>query len=173
MRPGGGKGKGNAWERQVCKDLSLWYTQGKMADVFWRSAMSGGRATVRAKKDKTLAHVAGDICAVHSSGQPFIDRFYVECKAYRDMKIAQAVTKGEGRLLKFWRDTKKKAEQFGKQPILIFRQTQFPAMVGMTALTLADWGAAPMVSFHEEDLYLLSYDKAFTFRRPRRPRFSR
>src|SRR5215216_6431446 len=39
-------GKGPQWEREVCRALSLWVTNGERVDVFWRSAMSGGRATV-------------------------------------------------------------------------------------------------------------------------------
>jgi len=46
MRKGGGKAKGASFERDICRRLSLWVSAGKQEDVFWRSAMSGGRSTV-------------------------------------------------------------------------------------------------------------------------------
>ena len=36
--------KGSEFEREMCKCLSLWWTDSKRDDVFWRSAQSGGRA---------------------------------------------------------------------------------------------------------------------------------
>jgi hypothetical protein len=50
MRKGGGKQKGSQFERDVCRELSLWVSHGKQEDVYWRSAMSGGRSTVAALK---------------------------------------------------------------------------------------------------------------------------
>ena len=55
MRKGGGKAKGSSFERLICKELSLWITGGEHQDVFWRSAMSGGRSTVAMKKGDKLA----------------------------------------------------------------------------------------------------------------------
>jgi hypothetical protein len=62
--------KGSAFERRTCKDLSMWFTNGERDDVFWRTAGSGARATVRAKQGKMTADSAGDICAIDECGKP-------------------------------------------------------------------------------------------------------
>lgn len=72
--------KGQQFERDVCVLLSRWWTGGENDSVFWRTANSGGRATVRGKKGKTTRGQYGDICATDPIGQPFIDLFNVEIK---------------------------------------------------------------------------------------------
>ena len=37
MRSGGGKQKGSAFEREICKKLSLWFTENERDDIFFRS----------------------------------------------------------------------------------------------------------------------------------------
>lgn len=129
MKPGAGKAKGNAFERDVCKSLSLWITAGKRDDVLWRGAISGGRATVAAKKGKQLAHVSGDICAVHPDGFRFVSEFYIECKAYRDLSIPRLVTQQAGTLVEFWKITRLQAKAHKKLPMLIWKQNQHQVMV--------------------------------------------
>ena len=74
------KGKGSSFERQVCNQLSLWWSQGERTDLFWRTANSGGRATVRAKRgEKTRSHY-GDICATDPDAQILIDTICLELK---------------------------------------------------------------------------------------------
>ena len=73
-------GKGSEFERSICKQLSLWWTDGKRDDIFWRSSQSGGRATSRAKKGKKTAGQEGDICATHRSGDPLVRLFSIELK---------------------------------------------------------------------------------------------
>jgi hypothetical protein len=76
----GGHSKGSSFERAICKELSLWWTDGKRDDIFWRTAGSGARATVRRGRNCDTANSAGDVCALHFSGQPFVDHFIVELK---------------------------------------------------------------------------------------------
>ena len=73
--------KGGEFEREVCKDLSRWWTDDpERDDVFWRSSNSGGRATMRKKRGKkTYGHV-GDVAAVDPIGKPFLDFMTVEIK---------------------------------------------------------------------------------------------
>lgn len=71
--------KGSAFEREICKKLSEWWA-GVGADVFWRTANSGGRATVRYRKGKSTKGQFGDICATDPIAQPFIDCFHLELK---------------------------------------------------------------------------------------------
>ena len=72
--------KGGQYERDICHQLSLWWTNGEDDFVFWRTANSGGRATVRAKKGKKSDGHCGDVCAVNPIGQPFIDLVTPEIK---------------------------------------------------------------------------------------------
>lgn len=123
MRKGGGKQKGAQFEREICKALSLWVTGGKRGDVFWRSAMSGGRATMFSD-----VRQCGDICAVAPEGAPLTERYYIECKAYRDLQIERWLITGRGHLADFWKETKDQAKIHKREPLLIFRQNGLPIM---------------------------------------------
>ncbi len=80
MKAGGGKQKGNAFEREICKMLSLWWSGNKRDDVFYRSQSSGGRATQRAKKGQTTSNHYGDVAATDAEGLPFTKFVTVEIK---------------------------------------------------------------------------------------------
>lgn len=75
-----GRGKGSQFERDLCRQLSLWWTNGSRDDVFWRSAQSGGRATFRAKKGKQTFGSYGDIAATDPIGRPLLDLMTIEAK---------------------------------------------------------------------------------------------
>ena len=74
------QGKGSAFERQICKDLSLWWTEGDRDDVFYRTSNSGGRAATRAKKGRSTINQHGDICCTDLDGQPLLDLLTFEVK---------------------------------------------------------------------------------------------
>jgi hypothetical protein len=131
MRAGGGKQKGSSFEREVCRDLSLWVSRQRSDDLFWRSAMSGGRATVRLKKGKKTAHQAGDICAVHPDGNILTDMFFIECKFYADLQAASLLFGGAGKIISFWQVCCQQAQAHGKLPMLILRQNRYPALIGL------------------------------------------
>lgn len=144
MRKGGGKKKGASFEREICKALSLWVTNGKRGDVFWRSAMSGGRATIFAD-----VRQCGDICAVAPEGAPLVERFFIECKHYKDLQIANWALTGKGHLADFWEETKEQAEihncstRIDRRPLLIFRQNGFPIMLACLAERHQELGLLP------------------------------
>ncbi len=73
-------GKGGGYEREVCKLLSLWWTCNQRDDIFWRSSNSGGRATVRATKQKTTKGQYGDIAATDPIGEPLLRVATIEIK---------------------------------------------------------------------------------------------
>ena len=75
-----GSSKGYPFEREVCKKLSLWWTNGKRDDVFWRTSGSGARATSRTKKKQETFGQYGDVQATDPIGQPLIDAFTIEIK---------------------------------------------------------------------------------------------
>ena len=149
MRKGGGKIKGNAFERKVCVDLSLWLSGGTREDLLWRSAMSGGRSTTAAAKGKRLATQCGDISAIAPEGSKLTDKFLIECKAYRDLNFAGLLLK-RGKLAEFWLETRKQALHYQKHPMLIAKQNQQPIIIclskeGQIALGLnAHWMIPPM-----------------------------
>ena len=128
MRKGGGKFKGASFEREVCTSLSLWMSVGKNEDLYWRSAMSGGRSTVASRKGKRLAAQAGDISCIHASGSPLTDAFLIECKSYRDLNFV-GLLKRTGKLAQFWLETRKQALHYKKLPMLIAKQNQQPIIV--------------------------------------------
>ena len=123
MKPGKGKAKGSSFEREVCKKLSLWLTGGKSEDVFWRSAMSGGRATVA----KGKVRQTGDITSVSPEGHILTDSLYLECKHLKDISL-DCLIKGKGNLLTIWHKTVEEAAKYDKTPCLIFRQNHYPVV---------------------------------------------
>lgn len=128
MKPGGGKRKGASFERKICRDLSEWVTEGKRQDCFWRSAMSGGRATVGLKSGKLHVRQAGDITSVSQEGHPLTNIFYIECKHVRDLHIDKFILK-RGQLFKFWNVAKREAKKYDRIPMLIARQNGWPILL--------------------------------------------
>jgi hypothetical protein len=136
MKKGGGKGKGSAFERKVCAQLSLWVTNGKKKDVFWRSSMSGGRATIHVKRgDKNRQ--AGDIAAVAAEGYEFTDVFFVECKHVKSLALQGFFLSNIGPLAKFWKKVSKQARDHGKLPMIIAKQNMYPVVVVTTRDVIA------------------------------------
>jgi hypothetical protein len=72
--------KGADFERDISRTLSLWWSHGERDDIFWRTSMSGGRATVRRKAGKETAYQAGDITATDPVGAPLIKATVIELK---------------------------------------------------------------------------------------------
>ena len=161
MRKGGGKAKGASFEREVCKRLSLWVTDGKHEDCFWRSAMSGGRSTVAAKKGKRLAAQAGDISALTKDGERLTNRFLAECKTYKTLNY-EGLIKGTGNLIKFWRTARTEAARYQKLPMMIAKQNQQPVTVCLTwegLLALRIPRLSIVVSVHHEMLHIVLFDE--------------
>jgi hypothetical protein len=129
------KQKGGSFERKICKQLSLWITDGKRDDVFWRSAMSGGRATVHGKKNRQAA----DICAVQVEGNQFADDFIVEVKHYAELEFF-GMLQGTGKLYRFWEIVKGLAVSREKFPMLICKQNYLPEFVLLSKAVLPRLG---------------------------------
>ena len=137
MRKGGGKQKGSQFEREVCKALSLWISNGKQEDVFWRSAMSGGRATVARKRGKDAGSGEGDLAAVRPIGRLLLNRFVVECKFYKDLNILGLLDNEiKGGITGFWNKLDHDSLKVGKRPFLVGKQN------GMKPFVLLDYKSA-------------------------------
>lgn len=72
--------KGASFEREICKSLSLWWSEGNSDAIFWRTHGSGGRATTRAKKGDKTPNSHGDVMALDSLGEDFLKVFAIEIK---------------------------------------------------------------------------------------------
>lgn len=123
MKKGGGKIKGGAYERLICKQLSLWASNNEREDIFARSAMSGGRATVQRKKGVTNKTQCCDISAIDPLGSYLINIAVVECKNYKDLKLENLIFKtSKDGILQFWNEVVIIANLVNKEPWLIARQ---------------------------------------------------
>lgn len=130
MKPGGGKQKGSGFEREICKRLSLWVSDGVHDDLFWRSAMSGGRATVRFKKGVDTSSGQGDITAVTTEGNQLTDYSTIECKHYKSIGL-DAHVYGQGPLAGIWNKLQNETPK-NKKPILIFKENRRPILIGLS-----------------------------------------
>lgn len=84
----GGKGKGNSFEREMNRELSLWFTSGKRDDIFTRTNSSGGRFTMRRKAGKDTANQSGDCTFADPIGEPLIKLWSIEFKTgYSSKKV--------------------------------------------------------------------------------------
>jgi hypothetical protein len=72
--------KGSSFERGFCTDLSRWWSGGKDDSLFWRTATSGARATVREKRGKATRGHCGDVCATDPEGEPLTRLITIELK---------------------------------------------------------------------------------------------
>lgn len=155
MKAGQGKTKGSAFERYCCKRLSLFVTMGQRDDVFWRSAMSGGRATLQLRQDIINRAQSGDMTAIAPEGYELCDRCLFENKFYADLGIPQGLLKGTGHLANFWRSTQKAATRYDKAPVLIAKQNLLPVIV-LCPPGLTLFRGPPVMTLHrlEAEVYL-------------------
>jgi len=71
------KQKGNNFERDMSRKLSLWWTNGKRDDAIWRSASSGALTTVG--KGRYLEH-SGDFAATDEEATLLFKHVIIEAK---------------------------------------------------------------------------------------------
>jgi len=129
--------KGSQYERDTCKQLSLWWTQDfeePRDDIFWRTSQSGGRATTRAKRNVSTAYSQGDITFIDPIGSPFIDTCLLELKRgyTKDIEVLNFVdkVKGEPILVKWWTKGEKEREESGRKwTMIIFRRDRHKSCV--------------------------------------------
>lgn len=135
LRGGGSSGKGSNYEREICKELSLWWTEGGREDIFWRSSGSGARAKVRGRAGRATAGQHGDIAATDPIGGPFIDAFTVELKrGYSEHTIQDVFDRMDQAGVQEWENffaqTMESQQQAGSLSWLLFtRRDRRKAMV--------------------------------------------
>lgn len=153
------KQKGATYERDICKKLSVWASGGFREDLFWRSAMSGGRSTIQFKKGKLNRSQSGDISSIDRLGSEFIEKFCIECKHYQNLDLIPGIVHNRGALHGFWRKLCKDAIAIDKLPILLAKQNRLPSLLlispagalilnlrkGSAIATLYQWNAVVYV----------------------------
>lgn len=177
--------KGARYERTMCVRLSLWVTNLLRQDVFWRSAMSGGRATRFRKAHKgDLAAHAGDIVCNRPEGMHFRDIFCADMKFRNDFNIERVAYGHDGHITGDWVKLCEEAKNHKLIPILFCKRTRRGEFVVTTAegLKILQSGGSLEPRMHlpqidawivsQREMLLLDYDLirvAFP-KRPPRPR---
>ena len=135
-------GKGENFEREICKFFSLWITEQQRDDIFWRTSGSGGRAGHRKAKNIETAFSAGDMTFIDPKGEPFIRFFLIEIKrGYTDkislLGLIDKTNKGQPKIIKWWDKGEKEKEDHNRkaamlvfkrdycQPLIAFRESFF------------------------------------------------
>src|SRR3990167_8795780 len=114
--------KGQEFERQICKQFSLWISEGKRDDVFWRTSGSGARSTSRMKKQISTENSAGDIGYIDPIGKPFIDICLIEIKRGYSSEIELLGSidgKKEPLLLKWFEKAEGERKHSGRKVVLL------------------------------------------------------
>jgi hypothetical protein len=143
-------GKGDQFERDQSRLLSLWFTDGERDDIFWR------RRVRRTRESPDGKHQLGDLASDDPVGFPLTKLFNIELKSgYSKSRKGKTVKNipwdlldiidyGEGRskrdpnfvLLDFWKQTSLDAELSGRIPLLIFHRDYHSAVVCVEMNTL-------------------------------------
>jgi hypothetical protein len=123
MKVGTSKSKGNRFERDIAKKLSIWYFQDP--DALIRNPGSGSIATIRSaqngSKEAYMGIPAGDIMQIKRHDLPF--PFSVEVKHHKVLVLEHLLFEKKNSLIyKFWRQCTRDAGISGKIPLMIFKE---------------------------------------------------
>lgn len=129
LKAGRGKQKGSAFEREICRALSRFIDPTSTDTFFWRSAMSGGRATIQQRKGIKNLTQLGDLTCIHEKGQWFTDMFVVECKHVANLDLVGSMFSGKGKLAKFWQKHCQISRDSHRAPLLIAKQNRVDILV--------------------------------------------
>jgi hypothetical protein len=134
-----GSQKGSAFERLIAKQLSLWVSVGASTDLFWRSASSGARSTVRFKKTgKAIEAHASDIAPIHADAEPLASMFVIECKNYKSLSIHQVFYSWDtSPLATWWAQATRDADRVLKVPMLVVKENLYPPLVVLPTWAIA------------------------------------
>lgn len=151
------RGKGPHYERETCKKLSLWVSGMTRKDVYWRSAMSGGRSTVQRRKGEHV-ETAGDICCLDPIGHWLTALFVLECKHYRELGVGSIFFGAQSKVGPFWEKLLGEC-QGRREPLLIARQNHqsdlaFTSEAGLRILR-AGGRIQPHVIVPAKDMHVL------------------
>ncbi len=148
----------------MAQRLSLWVSDRTRDDVFWRSAMSGGRSTVIGKNrdGDTASAQAGDLVATHELGNLLVSWFVLECKNFKDFRFTTLIFGGKGDFLPEWEKLIRDCDRTGKYPMMFAKQSRVGELVfsdqeGMDHLMKGATKYVPIrVAFPVHDVYGIS-----------------
>lgn len=147
-----GKAKGSAFEREICKRLSAWWTGGTDTQVFWRN--SG----FLARGPGCTEHQYGDVHAIAAPGQDLVRLVNIELKFYRDLRVLDVVDKpGKDHitLIDHWRQCLADAEASRREPMLIAKRNfAEPFVMCREDLARELAGAGDLLTFYAEGDYV-------------------
>ncbi len=127
MRKGGGQAKGSANERRSNKELSLWWSDGKDADLFTRTQERGDRA---------IAEETGDSKARKEEGFSFLKIFCVEFKHYANIDLLELLEDKKGKIFQGWcKQVLDNSKVSGREPFLYFRRNFHKPYVAISEST--------------------------------------
>jgi len=157
MKPGAGKRKGSSFEREFCKALSIWWTDGRDKDVFWRTHSSGARHGIQQE--------AGDVMAIKPEGNLLADKLLIELKCWRvDNLLLDLLREDKKSMLEdAWIKCIKEAEENKKMPLLVVKITNRTTICLSRALDkLCDFmpDEYPCILYHPESMTnIMPWDK--------------
>lgn len=159
--------KGSSFERQVCRQLSMWVSRYKQSDCLWRTPNSGGRERRKRLEKTDKGRHAGDIAATAPAGELLIRLFIIECKHYADLKWHHLIYGGDSRLRKWWNLVYQDGVELERMPMLITKQNfQKPVVLldrnGRTLFFEAQSKLKPVAVFPSEDLAVFSFADLLT-----------
>jgi len=161
------KSKGSSFERKIAKELSLWLTNNKRDDTLWRSAMSGGRATIVNRAGGNASAQMGDLSSIDVESDQFIKNFAVELKHYKDLKLLNLLYGGgKDGFPGFYSKVLKEAKDAGKQPLLIAKQNHKSVICGTTATGYSKFfndSRYKIATFHQRSLVVFEFDKLLKY----------
>ena len=115
------KGKGNAYEIQICRKLSKWVIGKDKPLLFWKIGSSGAQATL--SKD-VKSKLVGDVVCIDEKGMFLMDKVVIELKNVRTTNILDFISpekKSEGIVI-WWGKVSRQAKDAERIPWLIFHR---------------------------------------------------
>ncbi|MFN7317947.1 MAG: hypothetical protein ACK5S6_00425 [bacterium] len=157
--------KGGAFERDISRQLSLWWSGGQHDDWFWRTGGSGGRATNRAKSGKETVNGYGDIMAQCGEAQKLLDVVTIECKkGYNIVSISDLLDLKSGGTMQKFIDQATKAASLAGTPhwAIIHKRDRRETLLITNCLEFAgpSWSAQRLML--DDDILIAPLDLCLT-----------
>lgn len=158
--------KGGSFERKIAKDLSLWWSDGKSSDLFWRTHASGSFGT-----NAKIKAEMGDLKALNEGGRDFMRVFNVECRTGKCIRVKDLIydtsEKNRTGMPAFIKEGEVNARASNRFPLWIFREQGMPIMVMMKRLLFNRFTVRHMYDdwqilrgfFPRRDIMLFDYEE--------------
>jgi len=152
------KQKGNTFEREIAKKLSLFLTNNEDEYGCWRTASSGGMTTInKNKKSKGLENQSGDIKQVIQKGiykdlDEFFDKYFVECKSLKSFDLTPPYNKEILNIISQLQNEKKQCNKF---IFLVVKRNRKDILIFTDSITL--FGLKCYSTYHFENFDLSCY----------------